>query len=117
MSACAGATSPTTTTASSRPPMATATSDAIETVAVPDVVGKDLAAARATLRAAGFNVVTTEDGTQKTRVPGDDWVVDRQAPRAGQQVLTSVPVYLVLLEKGANPNSTANRPCPSGVRC
>jgi len=72
----------------------------METVAVPNVVGKDLATARAILAAADFNVVTADDGTRKGRVPGDDWIVNNQAPRAGQHVLTSVPMYLVLLQKG-----------------
>jgi hypothetical protein len=84
---------------------------------VPDVVGKPLSEARAIFAAAGFDRLTANDGTQKGRVPSDDWIVSRQSPPAGVQVLTSVYMYLDLLRKGDQYRSPGTSPCPVFAQC
>ncbi|MCA1671270.1 MAG: PASTA domain-containing protein, partial [Actinobacteria bacterium] len=92
-------------------------STTIGMVVVPNVVGKDLATARAIFAAAGFNRLTANDGTQRKRVPTDDWIVYRQSPRAGEPVLTSVYMYLELLQKGERYTNPGTSPCPRFTQC
>lgn len=83
---------------------------------VPNVVGKDLATARALLTAAGYTF-NPHDGTQKGRTPADDWIVYRQSPEAGYRGNTQAVVYLELLRRGERYVSPGTSPCPRFAQC
>jgi len=106
----------TTTTATTRLATTTSTSTTIGMASVPNVVGRNLSAARAALAAAGFKRLTVLDGTQMKRVPADGWIVYSQSPNSGK-VLTSVYIVLDVLQKGERYTSPGTSPCPRLVQC
>lgn len=121
LSACGGGSPapPATTVGSTGPPPTATTSTTVGKAFVPNVVGKDLATARAQLAAAGFTQINPHDGTQRGRPPADTWIVYSQSPPAegSGALLTTVVVSLELLQKGERYVPPGTSPCPPFVRC
>jgi hypothetical protein len=75
---------------------------ATEVAVVPTVVGMNLRDARATMKAAGFSLVSGEDETGRDRPQGDgrDWAVTRQESEAGKTLPVSTRVVLYVTKYG-----------------